>query len=733
MIVLYDATGEARPLSAYENFSITHKLDGCDEMTFYVDTHHEQYPLLYEEARVVTDENEWLIKKIDDDKVDCELNFDFLKGTVYKDYQSTTRSLTEVLESHLPEGWTIQGGNVSSIRRTIEFDFCTDYDVVYQCMSTYKVYLVWKIREKTVVVYSQTAMQPTGEYLTTELNLKSLSFKGETTDFATRLYAYGKEGMTMEKAVVDGKEYGLTYVENRKYVDKTVCAYWSDERYTVPENLYADALEKLETLAFPVRSYECNVVDLAKRSTEYSFLDFRMHKKVTLIDVERGIRVEHQIVEYKEYPDEPDRNVVTLSCVPDTITTAISSAVSTIKEDAEKTKTDYDSRLAMATAMLTGAFGGHVYSNGSELFIMDSEDPAKAQIVWRWNVNGFGKSSTGIDGPYTTALTFDDEFITNVINAMVIRGSLIEAGSVQAASISQSYTDGVLSQSYEAAEGLVKFEAQKITDYLTNEHGDGAIDVLQRDITQIRQTIDGLRLDFSSAYTGGVNYVKNSSGLNGISDDWEMTGTVAAIQNADTKNTTVANSCFRLSADSTLVQTIDDIVVGNSYTLSVKIKKTDSLLSLLKVIYNGDSEAVIFSSTESSGWKEYIYTIRSIQSPTIEIKAESRGSYFYVADLMLCEGTTPKSWTPAPNEIYTSGVKIDKTGVEVYRSDTSEKTVINNREFAGYYNDEEVFSLNKDETRVKKTTVRGELTVGDCKCIPYAKGTESGLNIALID
>lgn len=733
MIVLYDATGEAHPLTAYENLSIKHKLDGCDEMTFYVDTHYEQYPLLYEEARVVTDENEWLIKKIDDDKVDCELNFDFLKGAVYKGYKSTTRSLTEVLESHLPEGWTIQGGNVSSIRRTIEFDFCTDYDVVYQCMSTYKVYFVWKIREKTIAVYSQAAMQPTGEYLTTELNLKSLSFKGETTDFATRLYAYGKEGMTMEKAIVGGKEYGLTYVENRKYVDKTVCAYWSDERYTVPDNLYADAIEKLETLAFPVRSYECSVVDLAKRNAEYSFLDFKMHKKVTLIDVERGIRVEHQIVEYKEYPDEPDRNVVTLSCVPETITSAISSAVSTIKEDAEKTKTDYGSRLAMATAMLMGAFGGHIYNNGSELFIMDSEDPVKAQVVWRWNVNGFGKSSTGIDGPYTTALTFDDEFITNVINAMVIRGSLIEADSVQADSISQSYTDGVLSQSYEAAEGLVKFEAQKITDYLTNESGDGAIDVLQQDITQIKQTIDGLRLDFSSTYTGGVNYIKNSSGLNGVSDDWEVTGTVVAVQNADTKNTTVANSCFRMSSDSTLAQTIDDIVVGRSYTLSVKLKKPHSLLSQLKVIYNGDSEAVIFSSTETTGWKEYIYTINSIQSPTIEIKAETRGGYFYVADLMLSEGTTPKSWTPAPNEIYTSGVKIDKNGVEVYRSDTLEKTVINNREFAGYYDDEEVFSLNKDETRVKKTTVRGELTVGDCKCIPYARGAESGLNIVLID
>ena len=100
---------------------------------------------------------------------------------------------------------------------------------------------------------------------------------------------------------------------------------------------------------------------------------------------------------------------------------------------------------------------------------------------------------------------------------------------------------------------------------------------------------------------------------------------------------------------------------------------------------------------------------------------------------MLCEGTTPKAWTPAPNEIFTSGVKIDKNGIVVYRSDNSEKTVMNNREFAGYYNDEEVFSLNKDETRTKKTVVDGELTVGDCKFIPYENSTESGLNIALLD
>lgn len=58
---------------------------------------------------------------------------------------------------------------------------------------------------------------------------------------------------------------------------------------------------------------------------------------------------------------------------------------------------------------------------------------------------------------------------------------------------------------------------------------------------------------------------------------------------------------------------------------------------------------------------------------------------------------------------------------------------MNTREFAGYYNDEEVFSLNKDETRTKKTVVNGELTVGTTKFIPFTKDSEGGLNITIID
>ncbi|MBQ4447432.1 MAG: phage tail protein [Clostridia bacterium] len=729
MIKFYDSSGQAHALNGYENHKVKHVLDGCDEMSFTLDTHSEQYQKLYEEARIVSCGNEWLVKKIDDDRIDCVLNFDFLKTTVYKNYASETRLLQEVLESHLPNGWTISGASVSTIRRTITFDYATDFDIIYRCMNVYDVYFVWDIPNKVLTVYKPELMQPTGEYVTSELNLKSLSFKGETTGFATRLYAYGKDGLTMEDAEIEGEPYGLQYVENRSYCDKTVCAYWDDERYTDADSLYEAALDKLTNLSNPVRSYECKVIDLAKMSSDYSFLDFKMHKKVTLIDVDRGIRVEHQIVEYIEYPDDSSNNVVTLSCVPETITTAMQSVVSTMEDTTDYIMTDFESRIAMATAMLTGAFGGYVFTNGSEIFIMDNEDPAQAVIVWRWNINGFGKSSTGIDGPYTTALTFDDTFITNVINAMVIRGSLIEADSIQAGSISQSYTDDVLEQSFTAAEGLVEYMAQQINEYLTNPNGDGALDVINTTIADIQATIDGLLVSVSNAYSGGINYVRNSSGLNGLSDDWSYTGTVITLQNNDTKVSTVANSCFRLSSGATLEQTVDSLIVGTSYTVSVKVKKSASNLGTIALTFNGGSQVYLYSSNTMNEWQEYTATLLNVTASTLTISIAMSGNYMFVADLMVCEGTVAKAWTPAPYEIYTTYTKIDENGVQVWRSDSSERTVMTNAEFAGYYNEEEIFSLNKDETRIGKAVVNGELTVGNAKFIP----SDDGMNITILD
>ena len=102
MLRFTDAAGEQHPISSYEEFKIKHVMDGCDTMSFEMDTRDPIYPIIHEECRVETADNLWLIKQIDDDEIACELDFDFLKTRIYLQYRSETRSLTEVLEDHLP-------------------------------------------------------------------------------------------------------------------------------------------------------------------------------------------------------------------------------------------------------------------------------------------------------------------------------------------------------------------------------------------------------------------------------------------------------------------------------------------------------------------------------------------------------------------------------------------------------------------------------------------------------
>lgn len=80
-----------------------------------------------------------------------------------------------------------------------------------------------------------------------------------------------------------------------------------------------------------------------------------------------------------------------------------------------------------ATALITQAMGGYIYKTNSELYIMDTNDPNTAEKVWRWNINGLGYSSTGINGPYGIAMTMDgsivaDYITTGTLNTNVIQG-----------------------------------------------------------------------------------------------------------------------------------------------------------------------------------------------------------------------------------------------------------------------------------------------------------------------
>ena len=431
-----------------------------------------------------------------------------------------------------------------------------------------------------------------------------------------------------------------------------------------------------------------------------------------------------------------------------------------------------------------------------ELLILDAPSIEEAVNVWRWNMGGLGFSSNGYNGLYTTAITADGQIVADFITSGTLIANIIKAGVLQSqdgssywdletgeirlrimaypeapenpyvgqlwvntsavppetmvwdgtewkmengtdelrdtvSSYTTKFSDfqssvdglnsyvGALTESVETIEDELGAEQTKITE-------------VQTKVSELEHSINGMTLTMQEQFAGGINYIKNSAGLNGITDDWTTSGTVSAVNTTDVQSNTSSDSAFLLGDTSTLQQVITGVVPG-TYAVSVRAKKTGaSYTSYFRVTYNGSKYVDLFNTTDTFGWTEFTAVIPDVQDGTITIDVYNRLTDLFVSDIVLAEGSTIHKWTPAPNEIYTSEVKIDRRGIEVSNADSAQRTVISNTEFSGYYNEEIIFTLNKDETKTKKTTVDGELTVGKTKFVPMQTASE-GLNIVILD
>ena len=444
MLKIYDASDSdvlyPLPLDKADWY-IVHSWDGLDSLTFDIPPKHDSYPRIAEEVRITDGQNRYIVKDIDEcstvSTVVCELDMDDWKETLYPTFRTTDKYLSEVLDQIKPAGWKIINAGVSSKRATVEasegdpLENVTPYDLLGRISEVYEVVFQYNAINRELTVIDPTLFQASGEYLMENLNLKSIKYTGNTQDFATRLYAQGKEGLTFAD-INDGKDY----VEDLSYSNRVISVGWKDERYTVKENLLKAAKEKLKKLAFPVRSYECSVLDLAKLHPEYAFLSFALFRVVTLVDKRRKTRVDHQIVEYRDYPDAPEKNVVTLSSTVPKIQNTIDQIKVDMAEQDNTVRSDMQEAIENATDLITGAKGGNVkvtITNGkpTEILIMDTDDVNTCKRVWRWNIAGFAYSRNGINGPYTTAITMDGRIVADFITAGTMSANIIRGGVLQ--------------------------------------------------------------------------------------------------------------------------------------------------------------------------------------------------------------------------------------------------------------------------------------------------------------
>lgn len=421
MLVLADGT-----ILAVDDYCIKQKYNGINELSFSVP---DDIKIVNEQSVHETTRNQaYLVKIVNGDNITCELDLDELRS-VQTDYGAGATPHDHLSAALTSVGWSLVDNTGITTRRTIT-GALTPMEIIEQVEDTWTgVTAMFDTAAKTVTILCPSDNKPQYAFLAEELNLRQLDIAGDSSSFCTRLRAKGADGMTFA-SINNGKDY----VENYTYSNRIIYGVAiSDERFTNKESLLEYAQATLDANAVPAVSYECDVVDVAAIDSDYSFQKLQMHKAVWLLDKKFNTRVAHRIVEYCIYPNDASKNKVTLSTVIPSLQGSVKSLQTAIYDPNSAVRQRETSAVENATKAITGASGGNIRfvydGNGKpiEFLIMDTDDIATAQKVWRFNIGGFGFSINGYNGTYATAITQDGHIVADFMDVGTLTAVLIKS------------------------------------------------------------------------------------------------------------------------------------------------------------------------------------------------------------------------------------------------------------------------------------------------------------------
>lgn len=323
-------------LKGFKDRKIVKTLNSGDrELSFKYPSDGEKVDQLKEEYYIRTKDDEYVIRKkktgVQFNEYTAQLNVEELEGAVFPyGFESKEQTIRACLEFAFEgTGWKVGVCQITK-KRTINKDEETNaWDVLQDCLSTYRVECKIRSLEKTIDIYEQIGADR-GRYFIEGLNLKKLTVTSDTYDFYTRLIPLGKDGIGIEWL-------GKPYLENYQYSSKIKTYVWSDERYTNTTSMIEDGIAKLEEMSKPYVAYKADVIDLARQSKKYSSVfDFDIGDTVWMISKSTKTKEKQRIVKLTEYPESPQSNTVELSNATKTFAEVQQEATDQAKSEAIK-------------------------------------------------------------------------------------------------------------------------------------------------------------------------------------------------------------------------------------------------------------------------------------------------------------------------------------------------------------------------------------------------------------
>ena len=249
------------------------------------------------------------------------------------------------------------------------------------------------------------------------------------------------------------------------------------------------------------------------------------------------------------------------------------------KTEVDKTKSALQQAVDQATKLITGNLGGYVVLHSSagndtpdELLVMDQPDINTATKVWRWNLSGWGYSSTGYAGPYRLAATMDGAINADFLTTGTLNAEIIKAGILKSQTGDAFYLDLV--------SGELRINAKSIEINSETIYDGKTVDAkINESAKQIKS-----EMTQSTKITGGGNLILGSESFRNAT----YVGIDSSVVYGDDGSATItnANTCrgFKFNAVSA------HITKGVTLCLSVMYKLisgTDALR--LGITFTGDN------------------------------------------------------------------------------------------------------------------------------------------------
>jgi len=332
MLVVYDQEGNR--LGVLENAddpALEQEVGSMDILTFVLPYTDPKREYIQNENIVEVVDNRYIIRDVTKVRVSGRLELEVYCEATWYDLQyseplkvwkwenaTPKQILADILEG---TGWSIGKVEITSERNLeLQEGSINRLQALMELPKIFNGEIRFNTKNNSVDFVNPIG-RDSGAAIVYQKNMDEIEATYSTKNLVTKLYLYGKDGMTIE----DAHPEGLPYIENYQYTTKKRVMIVQDERFTNPYHLYERGLYALSILSRPTGSYLIKMSDLSILSG-LSHEQFFLGDNVRVYDKELGINENKRIMKWKYYLQRPWDTEVELESPQPTLSDLLSGA-----------------------------------------------------------------------------------------------------------------------------------------------------------------------------------------------------------------------------------------------------------------------------------------------------------------------------------------------------------------------------------------------------------------------